>query len=133
MFRDVKQAAALSRTFQATQQHYGGLLRRNALFATMDEAEIDLLVSRLKPATFAAGQAIIRQGEIGDTFYVVEQGRVRVSVEGEEGEKATIDERGPGEYVGEIALLLDVPRTTTGAASGVGAARGGRSIGEGTV
>jgi putative peptide zinc metalloprotease protein len=113
MFRDVKRAAALSRTFQATQQHYRGLLRRNALFATMDEAEIDLLVSRLKPATVAAGQAIIRQGDRGDTFYIVKRGHVEVTQRDERGVPRVVNQLDRGDAFGELALLHDAPRNAT--------------------
>lgn len=82
------------------------------LFATMSEAELALLASRLTPQRFRAGEAIIRQGEIGEKFYVIESGRVEVSVE-HNGEQRVVAQRGPGEYVGEIALLLSVPRTAS--------------------
>ena len=45
-------------------------------------------------------------------MYVIESGRVQVSV-AQDGEEKVVAERGPGEYVGEIALMLKVPRTAT--------------------
>ena len=113
MFREVKRAEALSRTFRATQQHYRGLLRRNALFATMDEEEIDLLVSRLKPATVASGQAIIQQGDRGDTFYIVKRGHVEVIQRDERGVPRVVNQLDRGDAFGELALLHDAPRNAT--------------------
>ena len=49
----------------------------------------------------------MRAGDVGDRFYIVDSGTVRI--EFEDGEK----EGGPGDYFGEIALLRDVPRTAT--------------------
>ena len=79
-----------------------------ALFRDLSPAEIDLLLSRFVPLTVAAGEVIIRQGESGERFYVVRSGRVEVERDGQ-----VLAQLGPGEAFGEIALLLDLPRTAT--------------------
>jgi CRP-like cAMP-binding protein len=55
-----------------------------------------------------AGRSVVQQGEEGDSFYAVSSGRFDIVADGEL--KQTI---GPGAYFGEIALLLDVPRTAS--------------------
>jgi len=54
------------------------------------------------------GAALITEGEAGDRFYLVESGQLRVTFEGRE-----LGFAQPGEPIGEIALLRDVPRTAT--------------------
>jgi CRP-like cAMP-binding protein len=88
------------------------LLRRMPLFAELDAQQVQLIAAQLREETYEPGAVIIRQGEIGETFYVIESGRVQISVT-QDGEERVVAERGPGEYVGEIALLLEVPRTAT--------------------
>jgi putative peptide zinc metalloprotease protein len=89
-----------------------GLLRRLPLFAELDGLQIQHVAAQLREEEFEAGVTFIRQGELGETFYLIESGRIEVLVATDEGEK-TVVERGPGEYVGEIALLLSVPRTAS--------------------
>jgi CRP-like cAMP-binding protein len=54
------------------------------------------------------GTEIVRQGDHGDRFYVIDSGEVDVSVNGEDA-----GTMGAGDHFGEIALLRDVPRTAT--------------------
>lgn len=51
---------------------------------------------------------VVREGEAGDAFFVIEQGRVAVTQRG-----AVLRELGPGDWFGELALLRDVPRTAS--------------------
>ena len=88
------------------------LLRRMPLFAELDAQQVRLIAAQLQEGAFEPGELIIRQGEIGDTFYVIEAGRVQVTA-AQDGDERLVAERGPGEYVGEIALLMEVPRTAT--------------------
>jgi len=62
--------------------------------------------------TFAPGETIIRQGELGESIYFVLEGAVEVFVRRGAGE-ALIDRHGPGRYFGELALLGDRRRTAT--------------------
>jgi lysophospholipid hydrolase len=59
-----------------------------------------------------AGQVLFREGDRGDSLYVVVTGRVRMLV-GEPGAERAIRDLGPGELIGEMALLTGEPRTAT--------------------
>ncbi len=67
----------------------------------------------LKRAHFRQGENIIRQGEIGDRFYVLESGRVAIIRETPDQTEEVLGTRAPGETFGEIALLKDLPRQAT--------------------
>src|SRR5262245_40390944 len=84
------------------------LLRADPLFEPLAPPTIERLSANLVPLEAAAGAWIIREGEIGDRFYVVDDGEVEVSVDG-----AIVRRQGPGSSFGEIALLRDVPRTAS--------------------
>jgi CRP-like cAMP-binding protein len=78
------------------------------LFRDLSPGELDALLANLQPLTIGAGEAIIRRGEHGDRFYIVRSGNVSVARDGD-----VLAHLGRGEAFGEIALLLDVPRTAT--------------------
>ncbi len=84
------------------------LLRGNSIFAPLPVATVERLSHDLSPLDVPAGEEVIVQGEVGDRFYVIEQGEVEVFENGVFRRK-----EGPGESFGEIALLHDVPRTAT--------------------
>src|SRR5437763_2425898 len=77
------------------------------MFAPLSLAARARLATKLLPIDVPAGETIVRAGEVGDRFYLVDSGTVRIGLQ--EGEK----ESGAGDYFGEIALLRDVPRTAT--------------------
>ena len=84
------------------------LLRGIPLFAPLPLAALERIADGMEPVHYAPGQPIMTQGEEGDTYVMVESGRVLVSIDG-----APSHEQGPGDGVGEIALLRSVPRTAT--------------------
>lgn len=89
------------------------LLRGVPLFAPLPIASVENLALRLNPVNVAAGEEIVRQGEDGRRFYVIDAGTVEVLVDG-----MPIRREGPGEFFGEIALIRSTPRTATVRARG---------------
>ena len=85
-----------------------GLLRGLPAFALLGEPRLEALARRLERIEVAAGSVIVREGEVGYRFYIIESGRVTVTHGAD-----VIREQDAGEYFGEIALLRDVPRTAT--------------------
>jgi CRP-like cAMP-binding protein/Zn-dependent protease len=93
--------------FEPTLQQLAEL-RQQPCFAHLGTDQLVELRARGAWLVVGAGQAIVRQGEQGDSFYAVSSGQFDIVVDDER--KQTI---GPGSYFGEIALLLDVPRTAS--------------------
>ena len=60
-----------------------------------------------------AGQAVIRQGDPGDYYYVMREGRANVSRKAESGKVVMLGELGAGQGFGEEALLAGAPRNAT--------------------
>jgi CRP/FNR family transcriptional regulator, cyclic AMP receptor protein len=59
-----------------------------------------------------AGTVLFREGEVGDRMFVIQSGKVRISKRGRDGDK-TLAVMGPGEFLGEMAILNNKPRTGT--------------------
>lgn len=84
------------------------LLRAMPIFAPLRVFSLEQLASSLAHVSVPAGEAVFRQGEPGDRFYVIVGGEADVVVDGR-----TVRSQSPGDHFGEIALLRDTPRTAT--------------------
>jgi MFS family permease len=85
------------------------LLRESTIFAPLPPAELERVARNARWITVDAGEVLIREGDAGDAYYVLESGSLRVTQDA--AELRTTQARADG--VGEIALLRDVPRTAT--------------------
>ena len=85
------------------------LLRREPIFRPLPAPQLEAVARRANWVIVPAGDPFIRQGESGETFYVLAAGALRVERDGERLREVTR----PGDGVGEIALLRGVPRTAT--------------------
>jgi len=84
------------------------LLRGVSLLSMLPEPTLERLARALERVDAAPGDVVIREGDSGDRFYVIESGTVEVTKKGRH--VATL---GPGDFVGEIALLRNVQRVAT--------------------
>jgi MFS family permease len=89
------------------------LLRGVPMLAPLPMTVLEQVAGDLAEVSYADGQPIIREGEVGDRFYILASGRTSVTSGGEER-----PELGPGDSFGEIALLRNVPRTASVVAIG---------------
>ena len=114
--RLVREQLAVAQHIQAGIRR-NWLLRAMPIFDELESLDLDLLAARLQRETFRAGEVVFREGERGDKFYIIESGQVSVTRLAAGGQPVELSRLGPGEYVGEIALLQNSPRTATITAS----------------
>jgi ATP-binding cassette subfamily B protein len=84
-------------------------LSRIGLLATLPGETLAKLAENMRREQLAPGAAVINEGEDGDRFYVVLSGMLTVS-------QATRGPQGvlrPGDYFGEVALAMNMPRTAS--------------------
>ena len=84
------------------------LVRGDPLFAPLSLATVEHLAACLVPVAFADGEWVMREGEPGLVYVIIDTGTVEVSQAGR-----TLRTIGPGSGVGEIALMQRVPRTAS--------------------
>ena len=84
------------------------LLHSIPLFARLGKSDLKRLGQLADEVDVKAGKVLMRQGEFGSEMFVVVSGAVRVEQNGE-----TINELGPGAWLGEMALLSEGRRTAT--------------------
>lgn len=85
------------------------LLRRTPLFAPLPPPQLEAVARRGAWLTYPSQTPIIKEGDVGDRYYVLASGVVRV----DQGGRFVRELTGPGPGFGEIALLRDVPRTAS--------------------
>jgi hypothetical protein len=86
------------------------IIERVPLFQTASEDLIREIVLNLTPVVFTPGDIVVRAGEVGFDMYFISQGSVDVASADGQMVYATL---GTGQFFGEIALLLSMPRTAT--------------------
>jgi ATP-binding cassette subfamily B protein len=85
-------------------------LARIGLFQELPGEVLTKLAQNMRRADVGAGSPIVLEGEEGDHFYVILRGLVAVSNQGGLGPRRMLR---PGDYFGEVALAMDVPRTAS--------------------
>jgi cAMP-dependent protein kinase regulator len=88
-------------------------LRNVPLFRGMPAFALETVADRASETTFNDGETVTREGEPGETFYIVTEGHLDVSQHG-----AVVGRLGAGDFLGEISLIDGRPRTATVTAVG---------------
>ena len=82
---------------------------RIGLLAELPGQQLRKLSERMRREQVAPGSTVVREGDEGERFYVVLSGILTVSQEGR-GARRVLR---PGDYFGEVALAMEIPRTAS--------------------
>src|SRR5215510_10933340 len=80
-------------------------LRSVPLFASLDDDAATELRNLLSEQNVASNTRLFRQGEKGDAMYLIESGRVRISIRDEDKNDVTLAELAQGDFFGEMSLI----------------------------
>ncbi|GIX90075.1 cAMP-dependent protein kinase type II regulatory subunit [Caerostris extrusa] len=83
------------------------------LFRVLDKEDINEIIDAMMPREVSNGQVIIRQGDDGDFFYVVDRGVFEASIKTNKGEEQIVQTYDNSGSFGELALLHNQPRAAT--------------------
>jgi CRP/FNR family transcriptional regulator, cyclic AMP receptor protein len=97
----------------ATSEEMISLLHGVPAFSVLGEDDLIQVVDVTVPRTFGTGEVVFREGDSGDTCYVVRTGQARAVREHSDGRSITLATFGPGEIFGELSMFDEERRSAT--------------------
>jgi CRP-like cAMP-binding protein len=97
---------------------YESFLEEVKLLKSLEEYERHKVADALEFMVFEDGQVVIKEGDVGDRFFIIESGLAVVTKLDESGKDLHLAELKKGDYFGELALINDAPRKATVTAKG---------------
>jgi small-conductance mechanosensitive channel len=103
-----------ARLRQSLQQEIFFDLRSTDIFSPLPDAELEQLSGDCSILRFTTGEVLVKQGDTGDSLFLIQSGCVEVSVSAGEGHRSMkVAELGAGSFFGEMSLLTGDPRSAT--------------------
>jgi len=97
----------------ATLEPLAETIRSILIFSALSREDVAKVLGKLEEIVYSAGETVVRQGEQGDSFYLIQSGAVQVVVDSGAGNSEVIAILGPRDWFGEMALLSGEPRSAT--------------------
>jgi len=88
-------------------------LRSVPLFGSLDDEAAKDLRALLTEQEVASNMRLFRHGDEGDAMYLIERGRVRISIQDEDKNEVTLAELAQGDFFGEMSILEGMPRSAS--------------------
>lgn len=89
------------------------VLKQQPLFASLTHSELESLGSLLFEKTYTEGSTLFVEGMSGEILYLVRRGSVDILKKTPNGEEKTLARLKPGEFLGEMSLVENQPRSAT--------------------
>lgn len=109
----VARAFAVARDKAELSADSAPALEKAPLFSGIPREELVSLLTSVEPVRHRPGETIVREGDAGDSLYLIAAGTVRVATRGSGGEEVLLATLGQGDFFGEVSLLTGRPRTAT--------------------
>ncbi|HSL28973.1 MAG TPA: cyclic nucleotide-binding domain-containing protein, partial [Anaerolineales bacterium] len=81
--------------------------------SSLDASVLQSILKDTSPVVYPEGHEIVRQGDVGDTFYLLLEGQVDILVRDEHSEQTLVNQLSAGSYFGEMALMGTKRRNAT--------------------
>ena len=92
------------------------VLAQSGLFQGLSEEAVEPVVSRLEMLTLPRGRVVFNEGEPGDSLYIVQTGKIKLSRRAPDGRENVLAVMGPSDQFGELSVFDPGPRTATATA-----------------
>lgn len=88
-------------------------LKKTALFSSLETHELRVIVTIVEEYTFTQGKDIVRENDVGDSLFIIKEGRVEILKRAKNHENVKLAELGEGDCFGEMALFDTELRSAT--------------------
>jgi CRP-like cAMP-binding protein len=90
-----------------------GQLKKSFLFRGLPDEVLSTVAQKASLRQLAEGDVLMRKGEAGDSLFMINEGWFKIVAQDAQGGELIINKTGPGETIGEMALLDEAPRSAT--------------------
>ena len=87
-------------------------LRQSELFQGLADTDVQRILDAARPVSVPAGECVCRQGDEGQSMFLIQEGQVKVVVD-QAGEVRVLNYLGQGQHFGEMSMLLGGTRNAT--------------------